>query len=512
MKTKKTVFFLLLVLSLSGLSYGASGMFGEGDIKVALPLPLDGYGDSDIEGIWAIIKHRIEVAPFNLVATLLFFGAIIHTFTAGYFIKLSHKYETEHRKKIENNRGRKDSVCFKAELYHFLGEIEAIFSIWIIPLMVAIFVFYDWKAVLDYINYEVSYIEPVFVVIIMIMASTKPILKLAEQSLSIVASLGKHSPAAWWLSILIIAPLFGCMMTEPAAMTIAALLLANQFYDLKPSLKLAYATIGLLFVNVSVGGSLTHFASPPILVVARIWGWDTNYTFIHFGIKAFTGIVISTFLYYFIFRKEFTELKARSDKMKDGCDVSHSHAVEGKDDYPIPMFVTLSHVFFLVWTVVNLHYLPLIIGGFLFFLAFRQITLHHQFILRIRNPVLVGFFLAGLVTHGGLQQWWLQPVLNSLSQAPLFIGATILTAFNDNASITYLASQVPEFMNNPTMQNAVVSGAITGGGLTVIANAPNPAGQAILSHYFQNGVSPLKLFLGVVTPTIILSIIFLAVN
>ena len=42
-------------------------------------------------------------------------------------------------------------------------------------------------------------------------------------------------------------------------MTIGALLLGRQFYDLNPGPALKYATLGLLFVNVSIGGTLDPF-------------------------------------------------------------------------------------------------------------------------------------------------------------------------------------------------------------------------------------------------------------
>jgi Na+/H+ antiporter NhaD/arsenite permease-like protein len=144
------------------------------------------------------------------------------------------------------------------------------------------------------------------------------------------------------------------------------------------------------------------------------------------------------------------------------------------------------------------------IGGFLFYLAFAQATAHHQSPLDLRPPVLVGFFLAGLVIHGGLQAWWIEPILRRLGEVPLFLGATLLTAFNDNAAITYLATLVPGFTDN--LKHAVVAGAVAGGGLTVIANAPNPAGQAILSRFFGEGVSPLKLALGAFVPTVIVAV------
>jgi Na+/H+ antiporter NhaD/arsenite permease-like protein len=113
------------------------------------------------------------------------------------------------------------------------------------------------------------------------------------------------------------------------------------------------------------------------------------------------------------------------------------------------------------------------------------------------------FFLAGLITHGTLQGWWLEVILSKLNALPLFLSSVVLTAFNDNAAITFLATLVPSFSSNAVLQHAVVAGAVTGGGLTVIANAPNPAGQSILSDFFDNGIAPVYLFLGALVPTII---------
>ena len=127
--------------------------------------------------------------------------------------------------------------------------------------------------------------------------------------------------------------------------------------------------------------------------------------------------------------------------------------------------------------------------------------------MEFKSPILVGFFLAGLITHGGLQGWWIAPVLGSLSELPLMLTATILTAFNDNAAITYLATLVPNLAD--ASKYAVVAGAVTGGGLTVIANAPNPAGQSILSRFFTHGVNPGLLLAGALVPTIIMGICFM---
>lgn len=170
----------------------------------------------------------------------------------------------------------------------------------------------------------------------------------------------------------------------------------------------------------------------------------------------------------------------------------------------VPFFVTLMHLAFMAWTVAFAHYPPLFIGGFLFFLAFSQGTAHHQSEIKLSGPIMVGFFLGGLVVHGGLQGWWLGPIIANLSQWPLFVGSTVLTSFNDNAAITFLASQVEGL--SPQLKYALLAGAVTGGGLTVIANAPNPAGQALLSRFFEEGVSPIKLALAALFPTLIVSL------
>src|SRR3546814_11932794 len=81
---------------------------------------------------------------------------------------------------------------------------------------------------------------------------------------------------------------------------------------------------------------------------------------------------------------------------------------------------------------------------------------------------MVGFFLAGLVVLGGLQKWWLQDLLGGLEPTVLFWGATALTAITDNAALTYLGSLVEGA--SPAWHYMLVAGAVTGGGLTVIAN------------------------------------------
>ena len=97
---------------------------------------------------------------------------------------------------------------------------------------------------------------------------------------------------------------------------------------------------------------------------------------------------------------------------------------------------------------------------------------------------------------------WIEPVLGNLSEGMLMIGATVLSSFNDNASITYLSTLVPEFTDS--LKYAVVAGAIAGGGLTIIANAANPAGMALLKKHFNGAVAPLQLLKAALVPTVIL--------
>lgn len=473
------------------------------------PRALSTYADAVDAGVLDVLVSRVQAEPFNAVATLIFLLAIVHTFLAGKFRHWAHDVEKAHHTRLKNRLGEAaqdadengypDEVSFKGQVLHFFGEIEAIFGIWVLVLAAAVTAFKSWPTVLDYIGHRVNFTEPMFVVVIMAIASTRPVLRVAEQCLRAVASLGRGSVAAWWLSILILAPILGSFMTEPAAMTIAALLLARQFYALKPSPRFAYATLGLLFVNISVGGTLTHFAAPPVLMVTGPWEWNFSHMFIHFGWKAVVGIVISTLGYYLVFRKEFTALQAMRGRQEGGA--------AKNDGRPVPAWVTGVQLCFMAVVVYFSHYPALFVGGFLFFLAFSQATSHHQSQLDLRPPLLVGFFLAGLVIHGGLQGWWIEPVLKSLGAVPLFLSATVLTAFNDNAAITYLATLVPSFTES--LKYMVVAGAVTGGGLTVIANAPNPAGQSILQRFFPDGISPLGLLAGAIGPTAVMAVCFL---
>jgi hypothetical protein len=466
------------------------------------PRPLDSYHDDGSVDAGTVLISRAFAEPFNVVATIIFLLAIIHTFLASKIAGLSHRLQHDYEAKLRETHGAdfEEKIPLRlrqsipAAVLHFFGEVEVVFGIWVIPLALLMWTYKGATVTRHYLDQDVSYVEPLFVVIIMAIAASRPIVQAAVWGLGLIA--GK-SPARWWGVLLTLGPLLGSLITEPAAMTICALLLGREFYRLGPSPRFMYATLGLLFVNISVGGALTNFAAPPVLIVAAKWDWSTLYMLEHFGFRALGGIIVSNVAYFLIFRKEFAQLAIHTQ-------IIPPDDAEGLE--PVPPWITGVHVAFLGWTVLVAHEPALFIGGFLFFLAFTTATTAYQDEINMRSPMLVGFFLAGLVVHGGLQGWWIEPVLSRLGEFPLLIGATVLTAFNDNAAITYLATLVPNFSDS--LKVAVVSGAISGGGLTVIANAPNPAGQSLLQKYFPNGIAPGGLLLAALFPTIVMLVFF----
>ena len=408
----------------------------------------------------------------ELISTILFFIAIIHTFLVSKFEHLADQQP-------------KGSIA--ANIWHFMAEVEVVFGMWAL-VFVAIYASMDGvNPALEYID-SLNYTEPAFVFVIMCMAATRPVIFFAEKIIQFFSRLLPfQEKMSFYLSALIIGPLLGSFITEPAAMTVTALILLETFYKRQTSLKFKYATMGLLFVNVSIGGTLTHFAAPPVLMVASKWNWGTLYMLEHFGYKSVLAILISTSIYAFKFRKELA---------------GNVIVKEQKEGYLIPRWwKVFFHVLFLFLVVYTAHHPKVFIGIFCFFLGFMKITERYQDPMKLKTSFLVAFFLAGLVTLGTMQAWWLQPLLARMNDLVLFVGATSLTAITDNAALTYLGSLVEL---SEESKYALVAGAVAGGGLTVIANAPNPAGFGILKDTFgADGINPLRLFLYALLPTII---------
>ena len=472
------------------------------------PPSLASYGDAEMDSVTRILSNRIEKEPFNLFVSIVFLLAVCHAFTASKIAKIAHDVERRHHRKKGGKapkiyKDQVDEVSVAGQVLHFLGEVEAIFGIWILVLLGGFVYYKDLGTFVAYVD-SVNYTEAMFVVVIMALSASRPVIHYSEKAVGYLSALIGGKPWAYWVMILTVCPVLGSFITEPAAMTIAAVLLSKKIYARRVPPVFAYATLGLLFVNISIGGTLTNFAAPPVLMVANAWEWSTGFMLVNFGWKAVLGILASNAVYFFAFRKTLFGL--RNERTGD-LDAKPGEIHWEERNEHVPFWVFFAHVLFIFTTVVSVHHPKIFVGVFLFFLAFTLATVHHQNKLSLRSPILVGFFLAGLVTHGGLQGWWIAPVLASLEDLTLFWGALALTAFNDNAAITYLSTLVPGFSDSA--KYAVVSGAVIGGGLTVIANAPNPAGQAILSKHFKEGVNPLKLAMGAILPTLLVSAVFL---
>ena len=410
----------------------------------------------------------------EITAAVLFAIAIIHTFSTKFFEHLAHVSRSH------------------SGLWHLLGEVEAVFGFWALILLLFAAVHLGPPQAVGYLE-GLNFTEPAFVFVIMVIAASRPVLEFAGATLRVVARLlPLPQTAAYYLTALSVGPLLGSFITEPAAMTLCALLLRDRYFAKDAPAVFKYATIGVLFVNISIGGTLTPYAAPPVLMVAGTWGWDTAFMMATFGWKAALAVIVNAAAVTAIFHRQLLRLT-------DG--------LPGDKVDRIPAPVIFVHLAFLAGVVVFSHHAVVFSGLFLFFLGFTEAYKRYQSRLILREGLLVAFFLAGLVTLGGMQKWWLQPLLTGLSPEALYFGATALTAITDNAALTYLGSLVDRV--DDARKYALVAGAVTGGGLTIIANAPNPAGFAILKGNFDEGaISPLGLLVAALPPTLVAILAF----
>lgn len=426
-----------------------------------------------------MIDHAQDM---QYIATICFGLAVVQTFFA---------------RPIRNLGSRYPEGSFAENAFHLLGEVEVVFGLWTGVFFGFWSVFYGSDSAAHFLQ-EINYTEAGFVFVVMCMAATRPVLWLANTALDFLTErLEKITPLSYGLRLylvaLILGPLLGSLITEPAAMTVVALLLREKILQQTKNERFLYATLGLLFVNVSIGGTLTHFAAPPVVMVARPWNWSTAFMFINFGWRATIAIFLSTGLVAWWFKGELREIKKIE---KDAAQKQ------------IPHWVVGVHLIFLAAIIFHSHYLAFCVGAFFFFLGWCTVSREYQDELRIKESLLVGFFLAGLVSLGHFQEWWLHPLLSRLDSLQLFWGAVALTAVTDNAALTYLGTLVPDLAD--PMKRALVSGAVVGGGLTVIANAPNPVGYSLLGSLFgADGIRAGGLFLGALLPTAIAALCFL---
>jgi hypothetical protein len=407
--------------------------------------------------------HALDIA-----AAVIFALALIHTFTVKQFERLSHRYPRH------------------AGLFHLLGEVEIVFGFWAFVLLIIMAMAAGGAEALAYAESR-NYTEPLFVFVVMVVAASRPVLQTVMAAVNVIAKkLPFHtSVATAWLGLAAV-PLMGSLITEPAAMTIAALMLAPQLF--RPAIPAVpkYFALGVLFVNISIGGTLTAYAAPPVLMVAATWQWDSAFMLATFGWKAAIAVILNATVATLMMRKYLLQLPTES--------------VNRSERPPVPLSVVLVHLSVLAAVVALAHHPVAFLGLFLLFLGFTQAYERHQNPLIIKEALLVGFFLAGLVILGGMQAWWLQPIVSSLEPIALFFGSLSLTAITDNAALTYLGSLIDGISDESKYM--LVAGAVAGGGLTVIANAPNPAGVALLKRGFSDEtISIGGLLLGALAPT-----------
>lgn len=418
----------------------------------------------------AIYPRSVEI-----LAACIFALAVIHTFSTAYFEHLA-KRQPAH-----------------AGLWHLLGEVEAVFGFWAMVLLLLMAIRLGTDPSMHYLESR-NFTEPAFVFVIMVVAASRPIIDLAGAMLvSASRILPLPASTAYYATVLSVGPLLGSFITEPAAMTLSALLLRERFIQKNAPNIFKYGTLGVLFVNVSIGGVLTPYAAPPVLMVAGTWGWDFTFMITNFGWKAAIAVLINATAATIMFRSYLKGLPTVSPALAR---------------LDVPIWVISIHLAFLAGVVIFNHHPIVFSAFFLFFLGFTEAYKKHQSRLLIREGLMVAFFLAGLVVLGGMQKWWLQPTLSGMPTTVLYWGATLLTAITDNAALTYLGSLVEGVSDE--FKYALVAGAVTGGGLTVIANAPNPAGFALLKGSFDDGaISPLGLFMAALGPTMVAAAAFL---
>jgi hypothetical protein len=407
------------------------------------------------------------MTDIQLIAAILFGLALVHTFATKTFERLADRFPRH------------------AGLWHFFADVEVVFGLWALVLILAMAVVQGGAQAIAYAESR-TYTEPLFVFVIMVVAASKPVLETIRAFITLLARMVplRSAVVRVWLCLALV-PLIGSLITEPAAMTLAALMLAPLVFRHGVPEWLKYAALGVLFVNVSIGGTLTSFAAPPVLMVAKTWHWDSAFMAATFGWKAALAVIVNATAVTVMLRPHILDDAPNAAKPDR-----------------IPLLVSAIHIAFLAAVVGFAHHPVIFIGLFMFFLGFTKAYEQYQNPLILKEGLLVGFFLAGLVVLGGMQQWWLQPLVTSLGPNALFFGATALTAITDNAALTYLGSLIVGLEDHAKYM--LMAGAVAGGGLTVIANAPNPAGVALLRDGFEDeSIGVGGLLLGALPPTVV---------
>ncbi len=148
----------------------------------------------------------------EIVAFVIFVIAVLHTFSATIFAKFA------------------ETSKHHAGFWHLLSEVEVVFGFWAFVLIIALIITTDKTYAINYLESR-NFTEPLFVFVIMVMAASKPVLETVNAVVRFLAKLIpiNRSLSTYFLSLSLI-PLLGSFITEPAAMTLAAMLLKDRYY------------------------------------------------------------------------------------------------------------------------------------------------------------------------------------------------------------------------------------------------------------------------------------------
>lgn len=464
-----------------------------------------------------------DINFFQKISLIFFIIALIHTFLAPLLLRFK---------------------LFKKGVLHYLTEVEFVFPFWAMLFCLSLLYKYSYNFTADYLK-EISFIEPIFVWVMLLICSCKPLLEgvkfitqmLAEflnRKLNLLnfkkINLKSENPeipktshfnAIYFFLILCFVPLLGSIITEVAAMTLAAMMLKPYFKQMGQ--KFAYLAITTLCLNISIAGAITTFAAPPVLMVANKWGWDLAFMLENFAWRAFLAVPINAGLLLYFFRKRIAEIDlthlraaaiANSTSMNSkniNLQATNSNNVPVLYFSPIQAFnrkMFFLYALFLVATIILQHsLLGLAIVFALFLSSHAFFKIYHQQLL-LKEASLVALFLSGLMVLGKAQAWWVQAFLAGLSPHEIFATGFGLSIVMDNAAITYLASLLPNLSTE--VQYKIVAAALTAGGLSILANAPNLLALGLLKKYFKGQkISHLNWFIYAIPSTLVAVFFFL---
>ncbi|AAP05554.1 putative Na+/H+ antiporter [Chlamydia caviae] len=417
-------------------------------------------------------------------AALLFFFSILHTFLTPWLFGRCQLYQ--HKKMVFPERWKK--YLWLSEFYRLISRVELVFVLWAAPLFLWFLYSEGYRVTMSYFNSR-NYVFSLFIVIMLILLESRPIVYFSECIFSNIAKIGRQSPRCWWWTLMIAAPLSGALLKETGAMIIAATLLVRNFYKFSPSPRFAYATMGLLFSNISIGGLTSALSSRALFIILPSVKWNNSFILKYFCWKSIIAILLSTTIYYLIFRKEFNNFP----KVVINPSMMNER---------VPKWIIFVHII-LVGSVILARSVPLLMAAiFLFYLGFQKFTIFYQHSINISKVCFVGLFYAGLVIFGELQEWWVLELMHRMSDFGYIITSYTLSIFLDNALVNYLVHNLP--VATDCFLYLVIAGCMSAGGLTIVSNMPNIVGYLILRPSFPSSSLSLGwLFLFALGPSII---------